>query len=162
MRACVGVCVCKQSNMKNQRKASCLSEPPFHLQKKNYVAEGKILIIAFYFILFLIVTHTRDTVYISGRMPFEDAVNSYFACEAVGYVPGKCDRESFEKILYPLIRANIAFYITTIFLPATILLYLVNCRSIMERFKIQKALTLKAVSAKSCANSTTNTESSNM
>ena len=51
--------------MKSQRKSSYLSEP-FHLQKQNYVAEGKIMIIAVYFVVFLVITHTRDAVYISG------------------------------------------------------------------------------------------------
>ena len=132
------------------------------MQKQNYVAEGKIMIIAVYFIIFLVVTLCRDAVYISGRAPFEDAVNSYFACEAVGYVPGKCDRKSFEHFSYPLLCVNIAFYITNLFLPAVVLLYLINCRSLIERFKKQKMLTLKAISTKSSTNSTTNTETSNM
>ena len=121
--------------MNNQRGTSYLSEHPFRLQKKNYVAEGKIMIIAVYFIIFLIVTLIKDAVYISGRAPFEDAMSSYFACEAVGYVPGKCDRESFEHILYPLLFANIAFYITNLFMAAVVLLYLINCGCLIERFK---------------------------
>ena len=132
------------------------------MQKQNYVAEGKIMIIAVYLVVFLVVTLCRDAVYISGRALFEDAVNNYFACEAVGYVPGKCDRESFEHFSYPLLCVNITFYIITLFLPAVVLLYLINCRSFAERFKKRKMLTLKAVLTKSSTNSTTNTESSNM
>ena len=120
------------------------------------------MIIAVYFIIFLVVTLSTDVVYISGRAQFQDAVNSYFACEAVGYVPGKCDRESFERILYPLLCANMAFFITKLFLPAVVLLYLINCRSLTERFKKQKMLTLKAISTKSSTNSIPNTETSNM
>ena len=148
--------------MNNQRETSYLSEHPLHLQKQNYVAEGKIMIIAVYLVVFLVITLSRDAVYISGRASFEDAVNSYFACEAVGYFPGKCDRESFERFSYPLLCVNIAFYITNLFLPAVVLLYLINCRSLRERFKKRKMLILKAVATKSSTNSTTNTETSNM
>ena len=158
---CVCVCVCEQSNMNNQRQTSHFSEHLFHLQKKNYVAEGKIMIIAIYFIIFLIVTLIKDAVYVSGRAAFEDALNSYFACEAVGYVPGKCDRDSFEHFSYPLLSTHIAFYITNLFMAAVVLLYLINCGCLIERFKKRCCYMLKAVSTRPSTNFTTNTEMSN-
>ena len=121
------------------------------------MAEGKILIIAVYFVIFLVLVLVRDAVFGNGRAQFEDAVNSYFACEAVGFVPGKCSRESFEQILYPLLCVNIAFYLANLFLPAVILLYLVNCSKVAKCIKKQKIKALKVLSTTPSSSSTTET-----
>ena len=36
---------------------------------------------------------------------FKAALTQYFECEAFGHVPGKCDREAFEKIYSPIVGA---------------------------------------------------------
>ena len=36
---------------------------------------------------------------------FKAALTQYFECEAFGHVPGKCDREAFEKMYSPIVGA---------------------------------------------------------
>ena len=107
-----------------------VNSTPFPLQRKGHIAEVKITIIFAYFLVFLLLVNSRGAVYIAEGGSFKDAANSYFLCEAVGYVQGKCSRESFEQYSYPLL--DITFYITALFLPIVPLLHLINCRILKE------------------------------
>ena len=131
------------------------------MQKRARTAEGKVMIIVAYLVAFLVLLNIQDAIFIAERDLLEDAVNSYFLCEAVGHIPGKCSRESFEQYSHPLL--NIFFYITNFFLPAVMLTYLINCRMLREDLeKIKVIKTLRSISGRTSANliNTTGTPSS--
>ena len=93
----------------------------------------KITIIYGYFVLFLSILYSQQAVLLAEKDSYRDAVNSYFLCEAVGHVEGKCSRESFEQYSHPLLE--IACYIALPLLPIITLLYLINCRSLKATVK---------------------------
>ena len=74
------------------------------------------------------------------RESYMDAVDSYFLCEAVGHVKGRCNRESFEQYSHPLLE--ITRYISLTLLPIVILLYLINCESLKAKVKEMKVVKL--------------------
>ena len=94
------------------------------------------MIIVTYLVVFLVLLNIQDAVLIAEQDSLRDAVNLYFLCEAVGHVPGKCNRESFEQYSHPLL--NIVFYVASFFLPAVMLLYLINCRLLKEKVERTK------------------------
>ena len=107
----------------------------------------KITIIYIYFVIFLLLINSQDAVFISQRDSFMDAVNSYFLCEAVGYVPGRCSRETLEQYSHLLMK--IVRHIMHIFLPTILLLYLINCRNLKANVKEMKVIkVLRSVSSR--------------
>ena len=74
------------------------------------------------------------------RESYMDAVDSYFICEAVGHVKGRCSREAFEQYSHPLLE--IARYISVTLLPVVVLLYLINCSSLKVKVKKMKVVRL--------------------
>lgn len=129
-------------------KLSLFLTTPFFWQRKAKTAEIKITIILGYLVVYLLFINSHEAVYLAQRAAFQDAVNSYFLCEAVGHVPGKCSRESFEQYIYPLL--NIVFYVANLFLPIVMLLYLINCRILKEHLKKLKIIkTVLSLSSKS-------------
>ena len=118
------------------------------LQQKERTAELKIMFVFVYFMVFLIVLNCREAVYSAQYNAFKNATNSYFLCEAVGYVPGKCSREVFEQYSYPLL--NIVFYVTALLVPVVNLLFVINCRILKENIKQLKIVrSLKSLSSRS-------------
>ena len=110
------------------------------LQNGGQAAEVKITIIYTYFVIFTSIINSQEAVVFAERESYMDAVDSYFLCEAVGHVKGKCSRESFEKYSHPLL--DIARYISLSLLPVVILLYLINCRSLKVKVKKMKVVRL--------------------
>ena len=106
----------------------------------------KITFIYAYFVVFLLIINSQKAVLLSERDSYRDAVNSYFLCEAVGYVPGRCSRETFEQYFHPLL--SISREIINTFMPALLLLYLFNCNTLKENMKKMKVLkTLRSLSS---------------
>ena len=60
-------------------------------------------------------THTKE---------FVTALEQYFACEALGHVPGKCSRDEVEKYSWPYLT-TIAF-VSTCLIPLPSLVFIVN------------------------------------
>ena len=113
-----------------------------------YKAELKITIVYAYFMFLTWSLLCLDAVYAAEKEVLDNAITSYFLCEAVGHVPGKCSRETLEQYSHPLL--NIAIYnILVLFIPIVNLVYVINCRSIREgitRFRI--VWTLRSVSSR--------------
>ena len=96
-------------------------------------ANTKITIIYAYFVIFLLFVKYQRAVLISERDSYRGAVNSYFLCEAVGYVPGRCRQETLKQYSRPL--PTTACKIVNIVLPTLFLLYLFNCTTLKARVK---------------------------
>ena len=105
----------------------------FSLQRRVHTAELKILIVFAYFLIFFILVNCRDALHIAENASFRDTVGRYFLCEAVGYTPGRCNREELEQFVYPLL--NITFYIMAFLLPVVNLMFVINCRILKEQVK---------------------------
>ena len=60
-------------------------------------AEKKLLIVLIYYILFGVFAMVYYSVSIADSSSLESAITSYFICEASGFVPGQCDRMTFEQ-----------------------------------------------------------------
>ena len=108
------------------------------LQNGVQAAEVKITIIYAYFVVFLAILISQEAVVLAERDSYRDAVDSYFLCEAVGHMEGRCSRESFEQYSHPLL--DIARYIALTLLPVAVLLYLINCRSLRAKVKEMKVI----------------------
>ena len=111
-------------------------------------AELKITIVYTYFLLLTWSVLCLDAVYVAEQDVLEEAITSYFLCEAVGHVPGRCSRETLEQYSHPLL--NIAIYnILSFFVPIVNLLFVINCRSIRESIKkLRIVQTLRSVSSR--------------
>ena len=57
------------------------------------------------FIVFVIFTLARTSVILSKADELVSALTDYFKCEALGYVPGRCNRETFERLTLPYFSA---------------------------------------------------------
>ena len=102
-----------------------------------------------YYALLIWSLFSLDAVYAAERDLLEKAMHSYFLCEAVGHVPGRCSRETLERYSHPL--ASIAVYnVLLFFVPIINLVFIVNWRSIQESVRRLKVMqTLKSFSSKS-------------
>ena len=78
------------------------------MQKKNKglnTAEKKILLVIVMFTIFsiYILGVTSNNIAVSERLT--SALTDYFKCEALGHVPGRCNREPIERITTPYFSA---------------------------------------------------------
>ena len=102
------------------------------MKKKNRTelstAEKKILLIFATYITFgvFILGHLSDVIAKSGK--FQAALREYFECEAFGYVPGKCNRGTFDKIYNPYM--SVTAYILMSLMPLSILIFTLKWRSV--------------------------------
>ena len=108
------------------------------------MAEVKIIISSSYFMVFILIVNSQDAVFVAERASLEAAVKSYVLCEAVGYVPGKCSRESIEQYSYPLL--NIVFYFSAFLVPVVELLFVINFTNLKKKVGWLKANSLKWLS----------------
>ena len=113
-----------------------------------YKAELKITIVYTYFMLVTWFLFCLDAVYAAEKDVLEEAINSYFLCEAVGHVPGRCSRETFEQYSHPLL--NVAIHnILLFFVPIVNLVFVINCKSIKEGItRLTIVWRLKSVSSR--------------
>ena len=130
----------------------------FSLQRVGQKAEAKISFIYVYFVIFLSLGKTLHAILLSERDSYRDAVNSYFLCEAVGYVPGRCSRETFEQYSHPTL--SILHTIMNFSSPFIMILYLINCRALKAKVKESKAMT--ALKSSYSKRFTTSSSSSNV
>ena len=61
------------------------------------------------------------------------SIRTYFLCEAVGHVKGKCSRESFEKYLTPFLDA--LFYIVLASITVVYLMFVINLEETFTRIR---------------------------
>ena len=78
------------------------------MQKKNKglnTAEKKILLVILMFTIFsiYILGITSNNIAVSERLT--STLTDYFKCEALGHVPGRCNREPIERITTPYFSA---------------------------------------------------------
>ena len=122
----------------------------FPLQRVGQRAEAKISCIYVFFVIFILLSKTHDAILLSERDSYRDAVNSYFLCEANGYVPGRCSRETFEQYSRPTL--SIFRTVMRFFVPLMIVLYLFNCRALKAKAKkINAVRTLRSVCSRRAA-----------
>uniref|UniRef100_A0A1X7UEJ6 FZ domain-containing protein n=1 Tax=Amphimedon queenslandica TaxID=400682 RepID=A0A1X7UEJ6_AMPQE len=95
---------------------------------KLSTAEKKILLVFTSFIVFgvYILGHVSDITAKSGK--FQAALREYFECEAFGHIPGKCDRETFDKIYSPY--TSVIAYILMSLIPLSILNFILKWSSV--------------------------------
>uniref|UniRef100_A0A1X7VWC8 FZ domain-containing protein n=1 Tax=Amphimedon queenslandica TaxID=400682 RepID=A0A1X7VWC8_AMPQE len=62
-----------------------------------------------------------------------EAMNEFFKCEALGYVPGNCDEGKHERIIYPYI--NVIVYTSVNLVPLVTLIYVVKWAWIKKVYK---------------------------
>ena len=93
-------------------------------------------IIYAYFVVCFVIIHSEEAILLGEKDSYRDAVDSYFLCEAVGHVKGRCSRESFEQYSHPLLE--IIHYLILLFFPIVTLLYLINCRNLKKKAKEMK------------------------
>ena len=86
--------------------------------------EKKILWFFLAFIFYGIVATLYATVLGTHTKEFVTALEQYFACEALGHVPGKCSRDEVEKYSWPYLT-TIAF-VSTCLIPLPSLVFIVN------------------------------------
>ena len=72
-----------------------------------------------------------EALYSAEKEALDGAISSYFLCEAVGHVPGRCSRETFERYSHRLLHILI-YYILPFFIPVVNLVCVINCKSIKE------------------------------
>ena len=136
------------TEFKNGHKSPMITSLFYILQRKQCTAEMKIVTVFTYFMIYLILINSYSALFTAEFEPLRNAINSHFLCEAVGYVPGRCSRESFEQYSHPLL--NIAVYIGTMLLPVVHLLFIINCRVLKEKIEKLKVIqSLKSTSSKS-------------
>ena len=68
--------------------------------------------------------------YRSGDSKIFIEVNSYLACESVGYTPGRCDRSRFAKYVHPYVY--IIVYLLLGLIPISILNLIIDWQSVKE------------------------------
>ena len=86
--------------------------------------EKKILWFFLAFIFYGIVATLYPTIFGTYRKEFFTALEQYFACEALGHVPGKCSRDEVEKYSRPYLVMIV--YISNCLIPLTSLVFVVN------------------------------------
>ena len=97
-------------------------------------AEKKLLIVLIYFAIHSVIDTVQHTLYnIFIDKIFED-ISQHFACEAGGYIEGKCSRELFENssLSMTVILARILFG----FLPVVSLVFVLNIPDLKEKIMI--------------------------
>ena len=95
---------------------------------KLSIAEKKILLVFTIFIIYGVfnVVHQSNTE--AKYAEYQAALEEYFECEALGHVPGKCDRGTFENIYSPYMSATA--YMLMNLLPLSILNFILKWSSV--------------------------------
>ena len=92
--------------------------------------ERKILIAVTLFLVFAIYTLVHGAIFTAISDNFLAAVTDYFKCEALGYVPEKCNRSEFEQYDNPYMSA--IYYTLTGLVPLGILNFVLKWRSVKK------------------------------
>lgn len=100
-------------------------------------AEKKLLLILVTFTIFGMYGLIEKVSVVVEMDSISSAVSNYFACEASGHVPGQCSREKFEKLAIPYL-SGISYYFIFIIVPLTILVFVINWKSVLEVMKCKR------------------------
>ena len=104
--------------------------------KKNCLttAEMKIMLVIVTFMVFSIYTLVRysNTLAIADKL--RSAFTDYFKCEALGYVPGRCSREPFERLDTPYVNA--ISYLLLGFITLSILNFVIKWRMVTKAIRL--------------------------
>ena len=123
-------------------------------QRKSCEAEFKIIIFFTYILVYLLVVLCQDAIIIAWQESFTNVTKSYFLCEAVGHVPGRCSREPIEQYSHVISLMNCIYYIMTAFTPIIHLMLVTNFRIAKEGFLRMKIIqSFKTSSMKSSLHS---------
>ena len=79
-----------------------------NLNKKKVqlsTAEKKIIVALCSFILFTVFSVAQISDYLANKGGLLEALSNYFKCEALGHIPGKCNRSQFEHYYNPFLNA---------------------------------------------------------
>ena len=96
------------------------------------IVEKKLLIILSYYVLFGIVGLVTSGLLLSNlsHVLFQSIV-THFACEALGFIPGKCDRSLFEQKSFSYLRTvTFVFYA---FIPIVSLVFVIDTKKIRRQ-----------------------------
>ena len=88
-------------------------------------AEKKLLVVLCYYIIFAVTALIAFCLYTARRDTLIAATMQYFACEATGHVPGRCDRASFQQHNDNW-WLSCVIYILLGFIPTVNLIFVVN------------------------------------
>ena len=104
------------------------------MQRRSCEAEFKIVIFFTFLLVFLLVVLCQDTLIIAWQESYRNLTKSYFLCEAVGHVPGRCSREPVEQYSQVISMMNCLYYIMNAFYPTIHLMFIINFRIAKEGF----------------------------
>ena len=82
------------------------------------------------FIVFVVFTLVHSAIVTAKSDKFVSVLTDYFKCEALGHVPGKCNRSEFEHIYSPYMSA--ISYALIGLVPLGILNFVLKWRSVKE------------------------------
>ena len=106
----------------------------FQAKNKNRrqlsVVEIKILVAILLFVVFAIFILVHSAIVTAKFDKVIAGLTDYFKCEALGHVPGKCDKSEFEQYYNPYISA--LAYILIELIPLGILNVVLKWRSVKE------------------------------
>ena len=118
-------------------------------------AEKKIIIALCSFIFFAVFTLAQISDYLAKKGDLFVALSDYFKCEALGHIPGKCNRSQFEHYYNPYLNA--ITYTLMGLIPLSILNFTLKWKSVQ---KVRKRVS-SIFDRKSTVNTTQATSSHN-
>ena len=110
------------------------------MQRKSCEAEFKIIIFFSYLLVFSLVVFCRDAITLGLKESYRNLTKSYFLCEAVGHVPGRCSREPIEQYSYVISMMNCIYLMMNAFYPMIYLMFVINLRIVKESFLRMKVV----------------------
>ena len=100
-------------------------------------AEKKLIVILFHYLMFSCLTFIYFIYILARGKDISAAYSNYFVCEFQGHVPGKCDRESYEKFDTQIWLFNISFFLLG-FVPTVNLLFVISFKKIGRKIGLLK------------------------
>ena len=94
------------------------------------VVERKLLVAILLFVVFSIFILVHSAIFTAKSDKFFAALTDYFKCEALGHVPGNCNRYDIEQYDNPYISA--ISYILIGLIPLGVLNFVLKWRSVKE------------------------------
>ena len=93
-------------------------------------AEKKILIVITLILVFTVFNLVHSAIFTAISDKLIAALTDFFKCEALGYVPGKCNRSDFEQYDNPYLSA--ISYIIAGLVPLSILNFVLKWKAVKE------------------------------
>lgn len=121
------------------------------------IAEKKIIIVFVSFLVLGVFILILNRYLKAKEGEYISAVTQYFACEAFGYVEGKCDRTTFTKVYSSFMLAIL--YVLMSLMPLSMLNFVLKWKSVkkagtsMRKFVRKSSLLLRESSIKTATES---------